>query len=250
MFESVLITALIKGSIRPSVDSLTVKLTFRPFTFIHCAIRIRYFSSAFWDKNNSVYCPYVLSSIRVRNFGSLHRVLIELNCSLDFTFRWLFYDQSSCYRLRVFPKPLVIVQIVVMCQCTLPLCSSLNNLAFVDKTSLYKLNLSVVVWLEIEFSFIKVIFRWIQKPVPHRCILLPSSPVILLQMQMFHYFIGPKFILNIRVKYCIESSFRQDNDHLWVFILKKINLFWIWNWCRWSKYRHFVIDSTRCPFRN
>lgn len=197
-----------------------------------------------------MYCTDVLSSIRVRYFGSLHGVLIELNNSLDFTLRELFYDQSSCYRLGIFPKTFVKVQIVVMCQCTLPLCSSLYNLAFVDKTSLYKLNLSVVIWFEIEFSLIKVILGWIQKSIPHRRILLPSSPVILLQMQMFHYFIGPEFILNIKFKYCIDSFFRQGNDHLWVFILRRINLFWIWNWCRLSRYRHFAIGSTRCPFRN
>jgi hypothetical protein len=69
-----------------------------------------------------------------------------------------------------------------MCECSIAFSSTFINFAFILETSLYKLDFSILIRLEIESSFVEVIFRHIQEAISDRSSFLPLPPVILIHI--------------------------------------------------------------------
>jgi hypothetical protein len=68
--------------------------------------------------------------------------------------------------------------------------SAFRNLSFILKACWNELNLSIVVGLEMEFTFIEILLWVVQKTVSNGCSFFPLTPVILIEGQMFHDFAG------------------------------------------------------------
>lgn len=89
MFESILVASVIRRSVRPVVNTLTVELTLWPFSFINCAIRRSDFTSSFWHEGSWVNISEVDSSICIHDLSIFHGKVIEVDGCFFIAIWWL-----------------------------------------------------------------------------------------------------------------------------------------------------------------